>query len=135
MKTYGYKTLLSFITVLAYTYIIADDRPQLFITASILVVVAAILFVPLIRIGNGHIKLLTLNPFATRINIPFNDISSVHVHAGDIRFKMSFTLKDGSTKNTSSFFRYYDMESLYDSLTDAGLDVTSTGVRAISWKR
>lgn len=133
MKTYGYKTLGSLVLFLFWMSIYVD-KPSIYIPVVIGTAIIAMLFAPLIRLGDGRIRLLTLNPFTTRINLAYEDISKIQVHAGDIRFSMRFELKDGSIKTTSSFFRYYDMEALYEELRATGIPVTSTGVRAVSWK-
>lgn len=44
-------------------------------------------------------------------------------------------MKDGTEKSSTNFFRYYDMEETFEHLYDMGIDVTSSGVRAVTWKR
>lgn len=135
MKTYGYKTLISILLFASWTYIFVGDEINIFIPACIGYLLIALLFVPLIKIGNYRIHITPLNPLARRIDIALDDISKLEIHAGNIRFSMTFELKNGETIQTASFFRYYDMESLFQHLYDAGVPVTSTGVRAINWER
>jgi|GEM_PF-6799330 len=133
MKTFGYKTIMSFPGTLAMFYIITHNL-LIVTTATLVLIIFTIFFVPLIKISDNTIRIIPFNPFAQKINILFADISSINIHAGDFRFKLSFQMKNGDIITTSSFFRYYDMESIYRSLREHDVVIASKGVNAITWE-
>ncbi len=133
-KNYGWKTLLSFLLAGLWLYIIVGDQIQLFLPAMLLVVILSILFVPIVSIDEVGVRLHCISPFANKLSVNFEDVDRIHIHAGDIRFRMEFYMKDGSLKKTTAFFRYYDMEEVFEHLHSSGVKVTSSGIRTISWK-
>lgn len=133
-KSYGWKTLLSFTLVGLWLYIIVRDEMKLFLPAILLVVILSVLFVPIVRIDQTGIGLRSFNPFVNNLRVNFEDVERIHLHAGDIRFRMEFYMNDGTLKKTTALFRYYDMEEVFEHLHTSGVKVTSSGIRTISWK-
>lgn len=134
-KTYGLKTLASFLFFSLWMYIIVGDELKIFLPSVLIMVILSILFVPLVYIDEQIIRLRSLNPFAGKLMLRFEDIERVHMHAGNIRFRMEFYMKDGTRKTTTNFFRYYDMAEVFEHLDAAKVRVTSSGIRAITWRK
>jgi hypothetical protein len=134
-KTYGLKTLASFLFACLWMYIIVGDEMKIFLPAVILIVILSILFVPLVYIDEQIIRLRSFNPFAGKFELRFEDMQRMHIHAGNIRFRMEFYMKDGRSKTTTNFFRYYDMEEVFEHLDDSGVAITSSGIRTTTWKK
>lgn len=134
-KTYGLKTLASFLFYGLWMYIIVGDDMKIFLPSVLLIVILSILFVPLVYIDEQIIRLRSFNPFRGKFELRFEDMERMHIHAGNIRFRIEFYMKDGSHKSTTNFFRYYDMEEVHEHLDASGVQVTSSGVRTITWKK
>ena len=66
MKTFGYKTIMSFLGTLAMFYIITHNL-LIVTTATLVLVIFTIFFVPLIKIGDNTIRIIPFNQFAKRI--------------------------------------------------------------------
>lgn len=134
-KTYGLKTLASFLFFSLWMYIIVGDKMNIFIPSVFGIVILSILFVPLVYIDEQIIKLRSLHPFVEKFELRFEDMERMHIHAGNIRFRMEFYMKDGTCKSTTNFFRYYDMAAVFEHLDASGVRVTSSGVRTITWRK
>lgn len=134
-KTYGLKTLASFIFTGLWMYIITGDEMKIFLPAVLLIFILSILFVPLVHIDERGIRLYSISPLVRKRQVLFDDLERIHIHAGNIRFRMEFYMKDGAKHSTTNFFRYYDMEEIFEHLHASGVHVTSSGVRAITWKK
>lgn len=134
-KTYGLKTLASFLFFSLWMYIIVGDEMDIFLPSVLAIAVLSILFVPLVYIDEQLIRLRSLRPFASKLELRFEDIERIHLYAGNIRFRMEFYMKDGTRKSTTNFFRYYDMEEVFEHLDASGVQVTSSGVRTITWRK
>ncbi|HEY9177207.1 MAG TPA: hypothetical protein VIN07_05930 [Flavipsychrobacter sp.] len=134
-KTYGLKTLASFFLGCLWMYIIVGDEMKIFLPSVLTIAVLSILFVPLVYIDEQLIRLRSLRPFADKLELRFEDIERIHLYAGNIRFRMEFYMKDGTRKSTTNFFRYYDMEEVFEHLDASGVQVTSSGIRAITWRK
>lgn len=134
-KTYGLKTLASFLFTGSWLYIIVGNEVTLFLPTILIIVLLGILFVPLIHIRTEVIHLRSLNPFAEHLKISFDDIERIHIHGGYIGFRIIFHLKDNTMKSSTNFFRYYDMEEVFEHLYGMGVDITSSGISTVTWKR
>jgi len=134
-KTYGLKTLASFFILSLWMYIIAGDEMKIFLPAVILIVLLSILFVPLVHIDESSIRLYSISPLVRKRQVWLDDLERIHIHAGNIRFRMEFYMKNGTKHSTTNFFRYYDMEEIFEHLHASGVEVTSSGVRTITWKK
>lgn len=116
-------------------YIIAGDEMKIFLPAVILIVLLSILFVPLVHIDESSIRLYSISPLVRKRQVWLDDLERIHIHAGNIRFRMEFYMKNGTKHSTTNFFRYYDMEEIFEHLHASGVEVTSSGVRTITWKK
>lgn len=134
-KIYGVKSMAAFLATGLWLYVIAGDEARYFLAFVALIVILCILLVPLMIIDGERIRLRSLNPFANNMAIRFADVERVHVRAGDFLFRMTFYMKDGTRKRSTSLLKYFDMEEVYERLYESGVDVTSSGVRTITWKR
>lgn len=134
-KTYGMKTLASFFFASLWMYIVVGDEMKIFLPAVILIVILSILFVPLVHIDESSIRLYSISPLVRKRQVWFDDLERIHIHAGNIRFRMEFCMKNGTKESTTNFFRYYDMEEIFEHLLASGVQVTSSGVRAITWRK
>lgn len=134
-KTYGIKTLVIFLLTGSWLYIIVGDEATLFLPTISIIVLLALVFVPLVHIRTDAIHLRSLNPFAGSIKIPFDKLERIHIHGAYIGFRIIFHLKDGTMKSSSNFFRYYDMEEVFEHLYEMGIDITSSGISTVTWKR
>lgn len=134
-KTYGQRTLASFFFLSLWMYIIVGDEMKIFLPAVMIIVLLSILFVPLIRIDNEGIRLYSISPFVRNRNIEYRQLEKIHIHAGNIQFRIEYYLKDGTRKSTTNFFRYYDMEEVFEHLCESGVEVSSSGIRTITWKK
>lgn len=134
-KTYGLKTLASFFFLSLWMYIVVGDEMKIFLPAVLLIVILSILFVPLVYIDERGIRLYSISPLVRKRQVWFDDLERIHIHAGNIRFRMEFYMKNGTKDTTTNFFRYYDMEDIFEHLHASGVEVTSSGVRTITWKK
>ncbi len=93
----------------------------------LLIVILSVLFVPLIYIDRQIIRLRSLNPFASLPELRFEDMVRMHIHAGNIRFRVEFYMKDGTRIITGHLLRYKDMKEVFEHLGASGVNITSSG--------
>lgn len=89
-KTYGYKTLISLAVYSIWMHIIIGEDMKIFLPSVIGIIILSIIFVPLIRVTDKHIRFISLNPFGSKLNIKYSELERMHIYAGNIQFKLTF---------------------------------------------
>jgi hypothetical protein len=121
--TYGLKLLATLLLFCLLWYIIAGDKLYVFVPATLLIIILAMRFIPLIYIDDQIIRLRSLHPFSRKKGLYFRDIERMHIYTGKVLFRIEFHLKDGTQHTSNSYFRYNDLKRVYQHLDSLGVHV------------
>lgn len=132
-KTYGYKTIISFLYALVWIYIISESWIAVFWALGFILMLA-VAFVPLYTFRQGTLGIHYLNPLRKSYTINYTDINKVSVHVGDYLFRVELYLNNG-TKITTKLAPQFnqDAKGIYNEFLNRNIPITSTGVMTIEW--
>ena len=127
MKTFGRKEFItqlvfSCIGLLIFAWLFFDKPHSYFIGFIFLIGSVRILTYPLIHIGEGRLKIFTLNPFRRNINIELDKVEKIVLeYRANIRFIIQ--LKNGREISKQTIRYHADLQPLYEALYYTGVPI------------
>ena len=127
MTTFGRKEFItqlvfSCISLLIFAWLFFDEPRTYFLAFLFLISGTRLLSYPLIHIGEGRMKIFTLNPFRRNINVALDNVEKIVLeYRANIRFIIH--LKNSREIVTQTIRYHADLQPLYEALYYTGVPI------------